>query len=105
MGTSNTRTPNMGTSETLLKILAIFKCRTLFEPLSLSLLASIILFFRGLKTILNDLYNRFKVRAIMTIDYIFDARRESESVSKSVLHLDIAKFFKRISDVPICDHI
>ena len=35
--------------------------------------------------------------------YIFDARSESESCSKSVLHLDIAKIFKRVSDVPIFD--
>ena len=35
---SNTRTPNMGTSETLLK--NIFKCRTLFKQLLLILLSS-----------------------------------------------------------------
>ena len=33
--------------------------------------------------------------------FFIDARRESESCSQSVLHLNMANFFKRISDVPL----
>ena len=41
------------------------------------------------------------LRRSVLVNAFIDARRESESCSKSVLHLDIAKFFKRVSDVPI----
>ena len=43
------------------------------------------------------------LRRSVLVNAFIDARRESESCSKSVLHLDIAKFFKRVSDVPIFD--